>query len=503
MTTTRAATARRGVVTNLLIMYGAQIITSLLSLLPIAYVPLYLDARGLGQISIALSFTGILGTLISLGTANYIVREIARDRECLPEVVSNAITLRVLFVLSLLPVALVLTNMMQYPSQTRLVILLMYISIAVNQIGEPFGLALQAMGKMGWRSAAMIIWELFTVAVTWVVLSYGGYVVGYAIVAIAASCIQVLANLAYFVYVQPFRFRVQLGGLKMLFWGGVPFFLWVLLQTIYTQTSSLFLGSFDGEVAAGWYGAAAILVGPLYAIPSVAIALLLPHFSQVRVNSEVDFKASVSRSLNYILLITLPAALGLALLAGRVIELFNYPPTFQHSIPVLRLLALSLPCTAAAMVIATGVSAMKRERTWSIISLCSLITLVILNISLIPLARDFLHNGAVGAAVAFLGAESVTIGAAWIKFGRSMIERSFMLALSKIVLASGVMVAVVWSTMNLPLAAPIALGAITYSVMALLVKALPQDDLHALQTVAQRHLRPAALALRTALVRSR
>jgi hypothetical protein len=52
------------VATNLAILYGAQLITGLLSLAPIAFVPHYLDAASIGRLVIANAFAGILTKLI-------------------------------------------------------------------------------------------------------------------------------------------------------------------------------------------------------------------------------------------------------------------------------------------------------------------------------------------------------------------------------------------------------------------------------------------------------
>jgi O-antigen/teichoic acid export membrane protein len=364
--------------------------------------------------------------------------------------------------------------------------MLIYASMAIRLVGEPFGLALQALGNMAWRSVVNVLWEAVTVGLGFLILMRGGSVDDLAMTIIIANGVEVLINLAYFVFVSPINFAVGRSGLRLVLFGGLPFFLWVFLQTIYQQTGSLTLAEFGGEVAVGWYGAAVQFIAPLYSIPAVAIMVLLPQFSQIQLVSDAEFKAAVTRALNYIILITLPAALGLCALADRVIALFNYPDTFQHSIPVLRLLAFSLPFTSITMIIATGVSAMKKERTWAYVSFFSLISLVILNVALIPLARDMLGNAAIGGAAGLIGAELVTILAAVYLFGHSMIEPAFLRTLGKMCLASAVMVGVVLATASFVLPVPILAGVATYGGAALMMGVLPEDDVQALRKMLDR-----------------
>jgi O-antigen/teichoic acid export membrane protein len=245
------------------------------------------------------------------------------------------------------------------------------------------------------------------------------------------------------------------------------------------------------------------LMLPLYSLPGVAIYVLLPQFSQIQLQSATEFRRILSRALNYVFLFTLPAALGVAVLASNIIDVFNYPATFQHSIPVLQLLAVSLPFTAVTMITATGISAMRRERSWAYVSLGSLIALICLGLILIPLSRDLWQNAAVGAAMAVLGSELVTIGMAWVLFGRLMIDRSFFTLLGKTLLATTVMTAVVMLSRHLPIAIPIMLGATTYGATVLLFKAIPEDDVQAAQAMIERRLRPALRALLAALMRNR
>lgn len=490
-------------VKNLAVMYGAQIITMLLSLAPIAYVPVYLNADGLGKVTAAFSLASLLGTLVMVGTANYIVREIARDRTRLAELLWSGVALRGLLALALLPIAVLSSYALGYPAETRAIVQIIYVAAAIRMIGQTFASALQALEKMAWLAMVAIIWETFSVVVGWSVLRGGGGVTGYATVMILSNIVELLIYLAFFVVVAPTGIVVRPGAMVQLFRGGLPFLLWIVLQTVYIQTNTLFLSKLAGDEAVGWYGAAARFTTPLYAIPSIAITVLLPRFALVHNSAAETFRATVTRALNYILILTLPMAIGIGAVAADIINLFDYPPSFQHSIAVLRVLALSLPLTSLSMVLATGAAAMKAERVWSRVSLASLVSLVTLNAFMIPLGESYLRNPAAGAALALVLAEVVTLVAALYLFARTMIERSFLVTLFKSILACAGMVVALLLLDQASLVLRIVLGASVYAGAALALDILPSEDRQRVQCFVVDRWRPASMALRARLARTK
>lgn len=84
----------RRVVRNLATLYGAQLVTGVLSLVPIVFLPRYLGAAGMGQLTFAKSFAELFGALMITGTTVYIVREIACDHTRLHEIVTSGVALR-------------------------------------------------------------------------------------------------------------------------------------------------------------------------------------------------------------------------------------------------------------------------------------------------------------------------------------------------------------------------------------------------------------------------
>jgi O-antigen/teichoic acid export membrane protein len=483
------ALPRRRVITNLATVYAAQIATSLLSLVPIIFLPVYLGTVGMGKFVFASSFAGVFSSLMILGTPNYVVREIARDHGKLSEIVCNAAALRLLLAGLMLPLAIAILFIFGYPADTRTITLWMYGVLTLRVTSYTVQAALQAIENMTWRSAAVIVKEVLAVSLGWLALRQGGGVIGYVLILGLADTIEFLINAAYFVLVRPFQITVRWAGIIQIFRGGLPFFLWAFLQTIYMQASSLMLSKLGGEESVGLFGTASQFLTSLFTIPAVAVTVLLPRLSQLHGLETGVFRKTVAKSANYMTIIMMPLAFGMAAIADRVIDLFGYPASFQRSVPVLQLLALNLPGTALLMVMATAVSAMNKERGWAKISVFSVISIVVLNPLLIPVARLWFDNPAIGGAAADFVAELLTLALTLRLIGWTMIDRTIFVTIGKTGLAGAVMAAGVLAARSLPLAVMIALGAAIYIGAIYLLKALPADDLHEFQRIVMRRWR--------------
>jgi O-antigen/teichoic acid export membrane protein len=497
MTASTAPRERRHILYNLAILYGAGIVTSVLSLAPITFVPKYLDAVGMGRLSIATSFNGIFAALILLGTTTFIVREGARDHQRLTELLSNGIALRLGIAIVLLPVVVACLYLLNYPAETRTIVLIMYGSLVVNMLSQTYAAALQALENMTWRAAASICMEVVAVAVGWIVLWQGGGLLSYVLVLVLANIVGLVVHSSYFVLVIPLKPVLSRQGMIQVLRGGIPFFLWAFLQTIYAQTSSLMLSKIGSEEAVGWFAVANQFIIPLFLLPSVVITVLLPQFSQLHMTGHEAFRRALSRSMSYMTLMTIPLAFGLSAVADRIIGLFNYPATFQHSIPVLRVLAFMLPGTSLLMVAATAVAAMNKERAWARISLFSLFAAIICNLILIPLTRYSFANPAIGAAIAALLVELLTFIWSFRLLGAAIFDRHIFTTLGKTVLVGSVMAGLVVSLPQIPLPIVILLGAVCYISGVLLLRIVPAEDLQIIWGIAQRRWKAVMIMVRS------
>lgn len=111
------------------------------------------------------------------------------------------------------------------------------------------------------------------------------------------------------------------------------------LSQVYSRVDVVFLGFLIGMAAAGVYNVAYRVVFLLTFIPQFAAVALFPRASRLYyTNSRKELEALYHKSLNLSILIGLPVASGVWLIAPDLIKLI-FGATFAESASVLRLLA--------------------------------------------------------------------------------------------------------------------------------------------------------------------
>ena len=121
----------------------------------------------------------------------------------------------------------------------------------------------------------------------------------------------------------------------------LPYALSNLLSQISSRTDVVLLGFFLGAAAAGIYNVAYRIIFLLLFLPNFIGLSVLPFASRAYKNSLEEFKLLYAKSLNIMILIALPTACGLFLVAEDIIPLI-YGDNFQQSIIILRILCAFL-----------------------------------------------------------------------------------------------------------------------------------------------------------------
>jgi len=94
----------------------------MLNILRVLVLPTKLGDDGLGQVTLAISFTTFFGIFTSLGASTYLVRAIAQDPPAAHRYLSNAFALRVVMAGLVLALQMGIANLFGYSTETMKVI---------------------------------------------------------------------------------------------------------------------------------------------------------------------------------------------------------------------------------------------------------------------------------------------------------------------------------------------------------------------------------------------
>ena len=138
----------------------------------------------------------------------------------------------------------------------------------------------------------------------------------------------------------------------------------------------------------------------------------------------------------------IPLAAGSIILSGELIGFLRYPSEFQHSVPLLAILALTLPVTGSLMLVGTVVIAADKQKEWAItVAITSVISLAI-NVPFILFFDRVYGNGALGVTLAAVLSEALMMALGIRLMPAGMLGRPVLIGLVRCLGAAAAMVGV-------------------------------------------------------------
>jgi O-antigen/teichoic acid export membrane protein len=273
---------------------------------------------------------------------------------------------------------------------------------------------------------------------------------------------------------------IKLGFDKKLFkhlvLAGLPFGIAGILNILYSYIDRFILSMIRFTEVAN-YTLPYTLVMSLTFILSAYNVALFPMFSKLSVTKADSLEYACEKSFKYLLILILPICVGTTLLADRIINTI-YGPDFSGSIPVLQILIWLLPFLIITSIGFPLMTATHRERLNMYVIIASAILNVILNLALIP------RFGAIGSSFASLLTIGVLNSMLTLYIIRDALRlKNMIVPVVKVGLSSLAMAIVIVLVNVNNLALYIAIGAVTYFIMLLLVRGISHDDVDIAQRI--------------------
>jgi O-antigen/teichoic acid export membrane protein len=192
---------------------------------------------------------------------------------------------------------------------------------------------------------------------------------------------------------------------------GLPFFLANGLGAFFFRINVIMLGAMTSDAAVGWFGVANRLMDALNFVPQFLTMATFPVAARLWLTSPVDFRTTVRKTLHLLLVVTVPAAVVIHVLAEEIVAVLFTLEAYGPAVPILRIHAGSLALVFVDFYLVGILMAIGRERRWIAISIGACVASPALNWLLIPLADARWGNGGIGAAVATLTTEACILAA--------------------------------------------------------------------------------------------
>jgi O-antigen/teichoic acid export membrane protein len=474
----------RTIAKNASVLMISQVITWGLTMLLTIFLPRYLGVSAVGKFHLANSLWAIAAILASFGMDLLVTKEIARDTDRTSELVGTSIFLRlILFALGFLGIG-VYARMAGYAAETVHVIYIVGIANLFVQITSALESALKGLERMEFISLANIITKILITGGTILVLLLGYGVLIVALVGVVAAVANVLIQGFYLRRLQSLRFGFHRELVSWMLKTSFPYLMVYLFLVIYQQVDIVIMSLLVDEKNVGWYGAADQLFGTLLFIPTVFITAIYPALSRSFTSDESSLHTLMQKGFYLLLLACMPIGLGLLVISDQLVVLL-YGDDFANSGPILAIFGLVLILTSQNILLGQFMISIDRQKTMVWIMAGSALLTVPLDLTLVPWSQKRFGIGAVGGALSFLITEMIMMAVILALMPRYMLRGQHLQVSMRSLVAGLAMVVAIWWARHIFIAVPILLGVLVYTVMILILKAIPKDDQEMLKRLIQ------------------
>ena len=400
-------TAVDSILRNSTILAGAKVVSSAISLGLIVLLPRMLGNAEFGRLYLAIAFAGIFATFANLGLAQVVTREVARDHGRSRYYLRAAIVLTLALGGGLYLALPAIVTALGYSSYIAQLVLILGLGMIVDTWSQMIASLFQAHERM----LVPALGRITANAVTLVALLALRPVTSASVVAVVmvvAAAISLAIHAVPVPRLEGYRraaAAVTGPSWRALLVAGLPFLAWQALGLVYFRIGVIMLGRMTTDATVGWYGAAARLLDGLTFIPDTLMIATFPVVARLWTTSQSEFQAASRKTLDILLLVTVPLVVFLFVLAPDIVALLFTVPEFEPTVPILRINAITLGIIFVDYYLATILTAVGRERQWLAISVGACLLNPLLNWVLIRETHLHYGNGGIGAALATLGTE--------------------------------------------------------------------------------------------------
>ena len=339
----RAEPGMRQVARNTVFMLAGQAGVKLLGFIFSVFVVRRLGAADFGRYSAALAFVAMFSVLTDLGTSQLSVREMARLPQRAASLLADLVGLRFVLSIAALFVIPAIARRLGEVDDMVFGIFLGSLTLVIYAAAGPVQSLLIARERLDILSMANVLNQALFIALGTLALVLHSGFLGLLVAALLAQGVS--AAVSVVVAHRRLAFRIEAPSPRR--WppvlrSGLPFFISQVSDISMQRFDVVFLLFALNEANVGWYSVAFNL--PMTILPlaqSLGLALF-PSLVRQHASGAGSIRQTLQRAVRYVLLLSLPIAVGGCLLADRIVNLL-YTSAFEPSVLTLRILLWTLP----------------------------------------------------------------------------------------------------------------------------------------------------------------
>lgn len=460
---------------NTAYMTVASVVQKVIAFVYFTLVARFIGAEGTGKYFFALSFTTIFVIFVDMGLTNVLIRESSKFKDKAQKYFSNVLSAKIILGFLSYLAACIVINIMNYPEVTRHLVYLSGITMLFDSLHKSVYGTIRALGSLKWESFGMVGSQLITLVLGTIFL----FLDFPLIFLILAFTIPSSLNFLYSSYILTKKYGIKIAPVYnkniLIKLGKIaaPFALAAIFARGYSYLDTVILSKLKGSRAVGLYSIPRKIANAFQFLPMALVASIYPKFSKFYAKNQKKLSDLFEKSVKYMLLLALPIAIGIFILAPEIIHTF-YTKEYTNSIKPLRILVLSVIFTFMASPIGSFLNACDRQKTQTKIVGITLVVNVVLNFILIP------QIGVAGAAWAAFISNIILASLGYFFAARiTKISHIYLLKTKiKALISVIIMGILVWYVnIYLHFAFSILLGTVIYPLMLFLVQVIDKEQI--------------------------
>jgi O-antigen/teichoic acid export membrane protein len=317
--------------------------------------------EGIGQYSFAIAFTGFFVVFAEFGLYFFSIKELNRTDHAAWKCFETILSLRLMLSSLVFVILLGILVFLPFSSEIKVIIVIIGAYQIIFTLVDGFAAVFVAREHASLAGVLESSLRIITALAGIIVAVSGGGLVMVLTILPLLTCIGLF--IAYKMVVGKYgkiQLNFSLPNLIDAARHSFPYAQSSFLYPLASRVDVVFLGFFLGAASAGIYNVAYRLIFFLQFFPYFAGVALLPFLTRLALDSKNDLSSLYRQGMNLIVLVGLPVAAGVWLIAPDLMDL-AFGPTFSESARILRILTGLLFLCFLEHVLATFLMACNRQ----------------------------------------------------------------------------------------------------------------------------------------------
>jgi len=466
----------RSVARNTGVVVLGNVTFRIISIFVTIYLARYLGVVEFGKFSVVFVYIAFFNILTDLGLQTILVREMARDKSNTQKLIGNAYIIRIILTVTAMILSMLVIRLMSYPEDTTVYIYIAAFTIFFLSFNDFYGTIFRVNLRMEYSIFAKLVARILSaILILWIIFSRGTLTQVF-IALVFSEIVKMLISYHFSRrFVRP-RFDIDLKQWKYLLKECFPIAISSIVVIIYMRIDVIMLSKMVGDASVGIYSAAYRISEPLMLFPGAFMISLFPVMSRYFKTSNDKLMKVFSLSLKYLLIISLPIAVGAMLTADRII-LLVYGEAFADSSAAFQILIWGLVLASLNMVLLNMLTAINKQHFNTITYIIAMVVNVAMNLILIPILS---YNGAAFTNVA---TKLLIFGLSFYFISRNFGSVPIQRLVLKPLICSLLMGGFVYYFISLNLFLLIPLAAVIYVISLLALKVMSDEEIELIKSM--------------------